>query len=79
MNQSQTIQRDYVFDEKRVLPTGALRFTVLKGDAWVFTECCNFIVHEGEQRTLAAKSTPPTIHRAYTRGFAKYQVERIER
>ncbi len=77
MNQSQPIQRDYVFDEKRVLPTGALRVTVLKGDAWAFTECCNFIVHEGEQRTLSTKSNPPVIHRAYTRGFAKYLVEVI--
>lgn len=75
MSQSTTIQSDYVFDNHHILPTGALKLTVLQGDAWVFTEGCNYILHKGEQRTLSAKATPSIIRRAFTRGFAKFQVE----
>ena len=75
MKQIQTIQQDYVFDEKRVLPMGALKLKVLRGDAWVFTECSNFILRHGEERTINAYAKPATIHRAYVRGFAKIQVE----
>lgn len=75
MNRSTAVQNDYVFDNQHVLPTGELKLTVLSDDAWVFTEGCNFILHQGEQRTLSTKSNPPVIRRAFTRGFAKFQVE----
>jgi len=75
MSQSKAIQNDYVFDNQHVLPKGDLKLTVLKGDAWVFTEEHNFILHKGEQRVLSATSKPTIIRRAFTRGFAKFQVE----
>jgi|GEM_PF-1962687 len=75
MSQPTTIQNDYVFDNSHVLPTGNLKLTVLQGDAWVFTERCNFILRKGEQRILSSASKPAIIRRAFTRGFAKFQVE----
>lgn len=75
MSQSKAIQNDYVFDNRHVLPTGDLKLTVLRGDAWVFTEGCNFILRKGEQRILSGTSKPAMIRRAFTRGFAQYQVE----
>jgi len=75
MSQTTAIQNDYVFDNRHVLPTGELKLTVLRGDAWVFTEGCNFILRKGEQRMLSKTSKPATIRRAFTRGFAKFQVE----
>jgi hypothetical protein len=75
MSKSIAVQNDYVFDNSHELPTGELKLTVLRGDAWVFTEESNFIMRRGEQRILPAKSKPVTLRRAFTRGFAKYQVE----
>lgn len=75
MSQSTAIQNDYVFDNSHVLPTGDLKLTVLRGDAWVFSEGCNFILRKGEQRILSANAKPAIIRRAFTRGFAKFQVE----
>jgi len=75
MNKSMTVENDYVFDNSHELPMRDLKLTVLRGDAWVFTEESNFIMHRGEQRILPAKSKPAILRRAFTRGFAKYQVE----
>ena len=75
MSQTRAIQKDYVFDSQHVLPTGDLKLTVLRGDAWVFAEGCNFILRKGEERILSANAKPATIRRAFTRGFAKFQVE----
>lgn len=75
MNSQKAVQQDYVFERGSTLPTGSLKLTVLRGDAWIFTEGCNFILHTGEQRTISTETNPPVIRRAYTRGFANYQVE----
>ena len=75
MKTSNAVLSDYVFDKQQVLPEGNLKLTVLRGDAWVFTEGHNFILHKGEQRTLSTNTKPPIIRRAFTRGFAKFQVE----
>ena len=75
MSHSTAIQNDYVFDKSHVLPLGDLKLTVLSGDAWVFTDDCNFILRKGEQRILPANTKPAMIRRAFTREFAKFQVE----
>mgnify|MGYP006921607155 CR=1 FL=1 len=75
MNPKQAIQQEYVFDRHCVLPNSDMTLTVLRGDAWVFSEGKNFILHTGEQYTISSHRTPPIIRRAYTRGFAKFQIE----
>ena len=75
MQQVTGIQQDYVFDRHCVLPKGKLTLTILGGDAWVFTEGKNFILRTGEHRTISTGKSAPIIRRAYTRGFAKFQVE----
>ncbi len=68
-------QQDYIFDAPKTLSTETVKLTVTRGDAWVFTDDCNFIMHSGEQRTISPQTKPAIIRRAYTRGFAKVQVE----
>lgn len=75
MNQEPVIQQEYVFDRHCVLPNSDMTLTVLRGDAWVFTEGRNFILHTGEQHDISPHRTAPIIRRAYTRGFAKFQIE----
>lgn len=68
-------QQDYIFDSPKVLGDNTVKLTVTRGDAWVFTGNCNFIMHTGEERFITAKNRPTIVRRAYTRGFAKVQVE----
>jgi len=75
MNEDITIQQEYVFDRHCVLPNSDMTLTVLRGDAWIFSEGRNFILHTGEKYTFTPHRTAPIIRRAYTRGFTKFQIQ----
>lgn len=75
MYKSGTTQQDYIFGNPCALPEGELKLTVLRGDAWVFTEDDNFIVRTGETIEIPNSHKAPTIRRAFDRGFAKVQIE----
>lgn len=68
-------EQDYIFDTMKTLPHEAIKLTVTRGDAWVFTECSDFILHTGEECYLSESNYPANIRSAYTRGFAKVQIE----
>lgn len=71
----QISEQEYVFETMRPLPTEAIKLTVTRGDAWVFIDNRDFILHTGEAVYLSQRTTPANIRRAYTRGFAKVQIE----
>jgi len=71
----QTPVQDYIFDTMKTLPHEAIKLTVTRGDAWVFTDCGDFILHAGEACYLSERANPVVVRRAYTRGFAKVQIE----
>jgi len=71
----QTNLQHYIFDTMKTLPTEAVKLTVTRGDAWVFTDEHDFILHAGEECYLPERSKPAMVRRAYTRGFAKVQIE----
>ncbi len=71
----QTNQQDYIFDTMKTLPTESIKLTVTRGDAWIFTDTNDFILHSGEACYLSERVQPAVIRSAYTRGFAKIQVE----
>lgn len=76
MNQNQhngtTQNADYVFRDRLELPIGKLTVKVIRGDAWVFTESEDFVLHAGEKRTFETSHRAPVIRSLYEVGFAYY-------
>lgn len=72
-----TSEQDYIFETMKTLPNEAIKLTVTRGDAWIFTDEHDFILHAGEGCYLSQRETPAVVRRAYTRGFAKIQVEHV--
>lgn len=72
-----TSEQDYIFETMKTLPREALKLTVTRGDAWIFTNNEDFILHTGEGCYLSEHETPAIVRRAYTRGFAKIQIETV--
>lgn len=58
------------------LPTGKFTLEVKGGDAWVFLDGKDHIIHEGTVLTIDAASTG-TLRKLYHRGHVKFKVTPI--
>jgi mannose-6-phosphate isomerase class I len=65
-----------IFANRESLPQGKCKLTVTKGHAWVFAPDQNVPLHAGESLEIGNEDGNVTIRSLYTRGFAKFKVER---
>lgn len=63
----------HVFDGEDIIPAGNWKLSVVKGDAWVFFDRGNFVLHAGDGALLSEMEGPITIRRLYTKGYALYR------
>lgn len=68
---------DYAFADGNVLPAGDWHIRIENGDAWVFSNGREHILHAGDTMHVKCEDGATRIRSLYVRGFARYQLSRI--
>lgn len=73
---SMTIE-DYIFDNQVELPQGNWEVHIIKGDAWIFSNQGNFILHAGETTIITESDGVTQLKRLYTKGMVKFVASHV--
>lgn len=69
---------DYVHSTKTPLPQGNWLISIIKGDAWIFNDGNNTVLHAGDKMWVDNENGQSLIRSLYVRGFSRYTLVSLD-
>ncbi|MEL6406881.1 MAG: hypothetical protein AAFR81_21095 [Chloroflexota bacterium] len=71
------IVEDYIYESPLTLPAGNWQLTIEKGDAWVFCDKDNFVLHTTDSTYITSEEHAITLRCLYVKGSVKFTAIRF--